>query len=101
MAKQFLIVTHDPSLTSRTDRNIIIADGELIDPTVAAVMPSLEHHLMLQATHTIEKRVFEAGQPIIRQGEPVNYFYMVEDGQVDVVDGERIVCNERCRSPHP
>ena len=50
--KTILIVTHDPSLTSRTDRNIIIADGELIEPTVAAVMPSLEHHLMLQATHT-------------------------------------------------
>lgn len=84
--KTILIVTHDPSLTSRTDRNIIIADGELIDPTVAKVMPSLEHHLMLQATHTLEKRVYEPGQMIIRQGESVDYFYMVEGGQVDVVD---------------
>ncbi len=83
--KTILIVTHDPSLTSRTDRNIIIADGELIDPTVAKVMPSLEHHLMLQATHTLEKRVYEPGQMIIRRDELVNHFYMVEDGQVDVV----------------
>ncbi len=28
--KTILIVTHDPSLTSRTDRNIVIVDGELI-----------------------------------------------------------------------
>ena len=48
--KTILIVTHDPSLTSRTDRTIIISDGEFIDPTVAAVLPSLDHPQMLQAT---------------------------------------------------
>ena len=30
--KTILIVTHDPSLTSRTDRNIVIVDGELVSP---------------------------------------------------------------------
>jgi ABC-type lipoprotein export system ATPase subunit len=86
--KTILIVTHDPSLTSRTDRNIIIADGEFINPTVATVLPALEHHLMLQATHTLEKRVYEPGQAIIRHDEPVDYFHMVVNGQVDVVDGD-------------
>jgi ABC-type lipoprotein export system ATPase subunit len=85
--KTILIVTHDPSLTSRTDRNIIIADGEFIDPTIATVLPSLEHHLMLEATHTMEKRVYEPGQTIIRHDERVDYFYMVVDGQVQVMDG--------------
>jgi putative ABC transport system ATP-binding protein len=85
--KTILIVTHDPSLTSRTDRNIIIADGEFIDPTIATVLPALEHHLMLQATHTMEKRVYEPGQTIIRHNERVDHFYMVVNGQVDVVDG--------------
>ena len=85
--KTILIVTHDPSLTSRTDRNIIIADGEFIDPTIATVLPAMEHHLMLQATHTMEKRVYEPGQTIVRYNEPVDYFYIVENGQVDVVDG--------------
>jgi CRP-like cAMP-binding protein len=85
--KTILIVTHDPSLTSRTDRTIIISDGEFIDPTVASVLPSLDHPQMLQATHELEKRVFEAGETIIRQGEAVNYFYMVADGKVAVTDG--------------
>lgn len=85
--KTILIVTHDPSLTSRTDRTIIISDGEFIDPTVATVLPSLDHPQMLQATHELEKRVFEAGETIIRQGEPVNYFYIVADGKVAITDG--------------
>jgi ABC-type lipoprotein export system ATPase subunit len=85
--KTILIVTHDPSLTSRTDRTIIISDGEFIDPTVASVLPSLDHPQMLQATHEMQKRVFEAEETIIRQGELVEYFYMVADGQVSVMDG--------------
>ena len=85
--KTILIVTHDPSLTSRTDRTIIISDGEFIDPTVAGVLPSMDHPQMLQATHELQKRVFEAGETIIRQGEAVNYFYMVADGKVAVTDG--------------
>lgn len=85
--KTILIVTHDPSLTSRTDRTIIISDGEFIDPTVASVLPSLDHPQMLQATHEMQKRVFAAGETIIQQGEPVEYFYMVADGQVSVMDG--------------
>src|SRR5512138_3130320 len=32
--KTILMVTHDPSLTARTTRNIIISDGELINETV-------------------------------------------------------------------
>ncbi len=85
--KTILIVTHDPSLTSRTDRTIIISDGEIIDPAVAGILPSLDHPQMLQATHELQKQVFEAGQTIIRQGDPVDYFYMVTDGKVAVLDG--------------
>src|ERR1051325_8290263 len=39
--KTVVMVTHDPSLTSRTTRNIIIADGELINETVAKSLPWL------------------------------------------------------------
>jgi len=84
--KTILIVTHDPSLTSRVDRTVIISDGEIIDETVAGALPSLDHPQMLQATHDVEKRVYEAGEVVIRQGEPVNHFYMVGNGQVVVED---------------
>jgi len=84
--KTILIVTHDPSLTSRTDRTIIISDGEFIDPIVAKVLPSLDHPQMLQATHEMKKRVFAAGETIITRGKPVENFYMIADGKVLVAD---------------
>jgi len=37
--KTILIVTHDPSLTSRVDRTVIISDGKLIDPLVDDSLP--------------------------------------------------------------
>ena len=85
--KTILIVTHDPSLTSRTDRTVIIADGEIIDPIVVGTLPSLDHAQMLQATHQIKRQRYNPGEAIIRRGEPVNQFYMIGSGQAEVMDG--------------
>ena len=85
--KTILIVTHDPSLTSRVDRTVIISDGELIDPIVAGALPSLDHPQMLQATHDLQRRSYRPGEIVIHKGEPVQYFYMIGRGCVEVVDG--------------
>ena len=92
LGKTILLVTHDPSLTSRVDRTVIISDGKIIDPTVASTLPSLDHPQMLHATNEVEKRIYEPGEVIIRQGDPVDYFYMVGDGCVEIVgDGKTAV----------
>jgi len=83
--KTILIVTHDPSLTSRTDQTVIISDGEIIDKTVARVLSCLDHPLMLHATRQAERRTMSPEETIVRQGEPVSHFYMVVDGAVDIV----------------
>jgi putative ABC transport system ATP-binding protein len=85
--KTILIVTHDPSLTSRTDRTVIIADGEIVDPIVAGALPSLDHAHMLQATHALQRKHYRPGETIIRRGDPVNGLYMIGSGKVDVWDG--------------
>jgi ABC-type lipoprotein export system ATPase subunit len=83
--KTVLIVTHDPSITQRTDQTIIISDGEIIDPLVAQVLPFLSHPQMLAATKQAEKRQVAPGALILRQGEAVEYFFMIIAGEVEIV----------------
>jgi ABC-type lipoprotein export system ATPase subunit len=83
--KTIVMVTHDPSLTNRTSRTIIISDGELINETLAQSLPLLKHHQMLQATRILEQFRFQPGANIILKDSHVDYFYMITSGQVEVV----------------
>jgi ABC-type lipoprotein export system ATPase subunit len=83
--KTILIVTHDPSITQRTDQTIILSDGEIIDQAVARALPFLSHPQMLEVTKQAQKQEFAPRGSIIRQGDAVEYFFMVESGQVEVV----------------
>lgn len=83
--KTVVMVTHDPSLTSRTTRNIIIADGELIDETVARSLPWLHHGQMLAVTKLAEERTYPASQIILAQNTPADDFFMIRNGEVDLL----------------
>lgn len=83
--KTIVMVTHDPSLTSRTSRTVTISDGILINEIVADTLPLLTHPQMLDITKKLERRVYEPGENIIRHDERVDYFFMIERGEVDIV----------------
>jgi len=83
--KTILIVTHDPSITQRTDQTIILSDGGIIDQTVSRALPYLSHPQMLAATHQAKKKKFKPQATIISQGESVEYFFMIVNGEVEVV----------------
>jgi putative ABC transport system ATP-binding protein len=83
--KTVVMVTHDPSLTSRTHRNIIISDGEMIDETVSKCLPQLRHRHMLEFSKIATEHVYQPGQSIIVRDQPVDHFFMIRKGQVDVV----------------
>jgi putative ABC transport system ATP-binding protein len=83
--KTILIVTHDPSITQRTDQTIILSDGEIIDQTVARALPFLSHPEMLTATKQSKRQRFSSGDVILRQGESVDHFFMIVSGAVDIV----------------
>ena len=89
--KTVIIVTHDPSITQRTDQTIILSDGEIIDPVVAVSLPFLTHPQMLAATHQAEKRTIQPRESILREGDEVGYFYMIEAGEVEIVGGQHQV----------
>ena len=83
--KTIVMVTHDPSMTSRTSRTVTISDGILINEIVAGALPLLTHPQMLEITQKLERRVYQPGEPIIRRDERVDYFFMIEHGEVDIV----------------
>jgi putative ABC transport system ATP-binding protein len=83
--KTIVMVTHDPSLTQRTSRTIIISDGELVEEAVAHALPLLNHRQMLSVTKTGERRRIEAGQTILQRDQHVDEFYIITAGTVEVV----------------
>lgn len=83
--KTIVMVTHDPSLTSRTDRNIIISDGELIDETISRSLPQLRHRHMLEFTKLAQRRMFQPRETIFSRDEKVGHFFMIRNGSVEVV----------------
>ena len=83
--KTILIVTHDPSITRRTDQTVILSDGEIIDQTVSMALPFLSHPEMLAATHQAKKQKFTPKATILHQGESVDYFFMIVAGEVDIL----------------
>lgn len=83
--KTIVMVTHDPSLTSRTDRNIILSDGELINETIAKSLPQLRHRHMLEFTKLVEERTYQPRETIISRNEHVEYFFMIRSGEVEVI----------------
>jgi ABC-type lipoprotein export system ATPase subunit len=83
--KTILIVTHDPSIAQRADQTIILSDGEIIDQAVARALPFLSHPQMLEVTKQSQKKDYAPNTTIIRQGESVEHFFMVESGQVEII----------------
>ncbi len=83
--KTIVMVTHDPSLTSRTSRTIIIADGELIDETVVKALPLLRHRHMLEITKKAQRIMVQPGEVVLDCGQPVDNLYMIASGSVDVM----------------
>ena len=79
------MVTHDPSITERTSRTIIISDGELIDETVARCLSLLDHQHMLEATRQLEYFTYPAGSAILQAGQHVDHFFMIKSGVVEVI----------------
>jgi len=88
--KTIAMVTHDPSLTERPSRTLIISDGELINETVARSLPLLNHPQMLAVTRQLEHFTYQPNNIIIQQDQHVNHFFMVESGSVEVVLRGRI-----------
>jgi ABC-type lipoprotein export system ATPase subunit len=93
--KTILIVTHDPSITQRTDQTVILSDGEIIDQNVARALPFLSHPQLLAATKQAQQQQFAPGMKILQQGKVVEHFFMIVSGGVEIVANSE-QANEMC-----
>jgi ABC-type lipoprotein export system ATPase subunit len=82
--KTIVMVTHDPSLTSRTTRNIVISDGELINETVSRSLPWLRHRHMLEMTKKSKKLTFKPREVILEYSQHVDALFMIASGSANV-----------------
>lgn len=82
--KTIVMVTHDPSLTARVSRTVIISDGELIDEAVAKALPLLRHRHMLEITKQAKHLTAQPGEVILDLGKPVENLYIISSGTVNI-----------------
>ncbi|OQY27459.1 MAG: hypothetical protein B6I38_10105, partial [Anaerolineaceae bacterium 4572_5.1] len=66
-------------------RTVVISDGELVNETIAQALPLLSHPLMQEMAHRVERIHFQPGETIIHAKEPVDTFFLIASGKVDVV----------------
>jgi ABC-type lipoprotein export system ATPase subunit len=82
--KTIVMVTHDNELAQRATRKLLIADGEIIDESVAKALPLLTHQQMLSATRQIQVLAYKPDQLILQDGQDKEKFFIIRNGQVQV-----------------
>ncbi len=82
--KTILMVTHDIAQAKRVTRTVLIADGELVNEWVYRALPSLSTKQLVEASHQVKAKKYKPGQPIMKEDEPGDNFYIVTKGNVEV-----------------
>ena len=88
--KTIVMVTHDPSMTKRTSRTVVISDGTLVNETIAQALPLLSQPLMKALNDRVTKETYRPNETILRRKVPVDKFFLIAKGSVEIVlEGKR------------
>ncbi len=82
--KTILMVTHDAQLARRTSRTLLLSDGELINPWIAAAFPELGHAQLLWLTHQAKPVRLEAGALLSSLAGAQPGLLVVSDGELSI-----------------
>ncbi len=82
--KTVIMVTHDSSLAERTNRSMILSDGELVNEWVAKALPAIPHPRMLWLSHQLQPLSFNAGQSLGLQTNTEAGLYLITQGQLEI-----------------
>ncbi|MBK9713453.1 MAG: cyclic nucleotide-binding domain-containing protein [Kouleothrix sp.] len=80
-----LMVTHDDDLARRVDRAILIADGEVVHEHLARALREIGHDQLVEIKRRAAVREYPPGATIVRQGEVGREFFILLEGEVDVL----------------
>ncbi|WP_374687551.1 cyclic nucleotide-binding domain-containing protein, partial [Promineifilum sp.] len=82
--KTIIMVTHDEARAARTDRSVMIADGEVVNEHVTRALSALNYDQLAEVQRRVAPQTFPPGSVIVRQGEPGEHFYILTGGQAEV-----------------
>ena len=82
--KTIIMVTHDEARAARTDRAVMIADGEVVNESVTRALAVLNYDQLAEVQRRVTPTTFRPGEVIVRQGETGDHFYILTDGRAEV-----------------
>ena len=82
--KTIIMVTHDEARAARTNRAVMIADGEVVNEHVTRALAALNYDQLAEAQRYVAPTAFAPGSVVVRQGEPGEHFFIVTAGRAEV-----------------
>jgi len=99
-----MMVTHDHRIIDSADRLVHMVDGRIMSDVVLhdalriceflrpiELFKSLTPRQLTDVAEHMKKRHYPAGETIIREGEPGEEFFLVSDGEVEIVRADHEV----------
>ena len=99
-----MMVTHDHRIIDSADRLVHMVDGRIMSDVVLhdalriceflrpiELFKSLTPRQLTDVAEHMKKRHYPAGETIIREGEPGEEFFLVSDGEVEVIRADHEV----------
>jgi len=83
-----LIVTHDSRIFNASDRIVRMEDGKLdvdYQGQLSVALPTLTDKQLFELIPQLKMLTFQPGETIIRQGELADKFYILVEGEVEVI----------------
>ncbi len=83
--KTIVMVTHDNDLARRVDRVVIVTDGRVVNQYVSSALSTLDLDQLSAVSAQLATITYDPGAIIIREGDDPDRFYVLLQGQVEVL----------------
>jgi putative ABC transport system ATP-binding protein len=103
-----MMVTHDHRIIDSADRLVHMVDGRIMSDVVLHdalriceflrpidLFKALTPQQLSDVAEHVKKRHFASGETIVREGEPGEEFFVISDGEVDVIRADHEVARLR------